>query len=228
MPVVLILLILLFSSSVKAQDSIQLRLSLQAASPSIAAARGFNRARTAVHLSCRPFAGSSAQNFEAQNDSLWSLQLPKGSYLIRLSSFAFDTSERYVELKGDSSLQLDLNLDSLPYCYENGARFSYIPGSIAFEQSLSLRFKAGEPAENQAWLQEKIPLRQLEVLAPNVFYINLRLNANKTVNQLLYERKYGALDLGCYLGDELRRAIEKIQATGRLAYANPQWHWANP
>lgn len=215
-------------SPLHAQDSVRIELSLTAASPAIETAKGFDEVRAKSILSCKPFSGSSSYRFQQENDSLWSIRLPKGGYFIQLESYAFHAVNRYVSIASDTSLILALELDSLPYCYENGTRFNYIPAGIAFEQSLWLRFKEGAVAENQAWLEAQLPLRRLELLAPNVFYITLRLEATKTVEQLLYERKYGALDLGCYIGDALRDAIEKIQTTGRLAYANPRWHWVKP
>lgn len=210
-------------ASAQPKDTVQLQLRSQAAYPALQEAKGFERALQRVHLHYRPARGGRFQPLARQNDSTWQIALPRGIYELQLSAFAFDTLRRYLDLQSDTLLPLELNRDSLPHCYEKGEIFHYLPGGLAFEQTLLLYFASGSAAENQAWLESQLSLRRLEQLAPNVFDITLRLEAQKSLQALLYERQYGALDLGCYLGRALCQALEKIRATGRLHYAVPRY-----
>ncbi len=210
-----------------------LTIELKSGNEEMSMARYFEQARREIKVEFAEYiyrAGQSdfGKRYEAvYNDEkdAWTIRLPAGLYQMRTQHIGFKPITELVETGAkELAIQKKLSVDSLPYTYENGQAYNYIKGGMQFSETLIVYFRAGEPDENKAYLEETFaPEKVQKIKYSNAFFLTLNLKSQVTLAEILYRQTLGddLLPEGYYFGDAVTKAIETLQYNENVRYANP-------
>lgn len=165
------------------------------------------------------------------NKQCWTLDnLPYGMYELEFYDIAFKPISREIVLnKPVIPIEDSLDVDSIPYTFQNGKRFQYTRGILNFAQTFIVYFKDGDPIKNKKTIEKVIPEaeRVHKMKHHNGFYVTIPIPARATpMSELFYEQRTGNKRKfeGFYMGDAITGCIMRLQELPNVQYANPTFY----
>ena len=223
-------------------DSIKVSIGLEAADD-VELAKNFWEAYYAlpVQLKMFGFKGNNKKHlyrtfdmkYNPENEK-WEATVPWGFFELHVKSIGFKDIKFPLRLKGDFEEDFPLEVDTLPYTFKNRKTYTYIAGTMNFNESIIVAFKGGDYASNRAFLDEALAVEGMEhinvrraykIRGRNAFVVTLDIWDTRELPVILYEKikKIPAIERGYVIATDVNRALTAYQRSSNVLFANPSF-----
>lgn len=231
-----------FVSFAQKKDSLRVVIALDAANDEIETSYGYwdARANLDVKMDMYAFNGGVRRRVKSytmqydQGEDAWVATLAKGFYELRVESLGFKNIKFPFRFKTDHREEFALERDSISYTYKNRKKYDYIAGTLNFCATIYVQFRGGNPTDQLAFLSEVLAVEGLEYLNvlrtqklrhTNAFLVTLDIADRTPLNMILYRKMTNQpkIERGYLIGNAVTKAIELIQASDNVLFANPSF-----